>query len=86
MAVLQHGVKGDAVVLLGQVLAADYRHEAVVKLRAIDAVMILAPGKAAGVQVGDRLVGGTVPADELQRIAPHEAARRVGWAWLGGGM
>jgi hypothetical protein len=48
VAVLQLGVKGDAVVLLGQVLAADYRREAVVELRAIDAVMILAPGKATG--------------------------------------
>ena len=46
--------------------------------RAIDAVMVLAPGQAAGRQAGDRLVGRAGAADELQRIAPHEAARRVG--------
>ena len=61
MAVLQHRVKGDAVVLLGQVLAGDADQQAMVQQRAIDAVMVLAPGQAAGAQIGDRFVAGPVP-------------------------
>src|SRR5580704_10236984 len=70
VAVLEHRVERHTVVLFRQVLASDTHQRAVVEERAVDAVMIPAPGKPSSAVIGDGLVGGAGAASELQGVAP----------------
>ena len=78
VAVLQHRIQRDPVVLLRQVLAGDADLQAVVEQLAIDAVMVPAPGQPPRRDAGDRLVHRAGAAGELQRVAAHEIAGWVG--------
>ena len=77
MAVLQHGIERDAVMLLRQVLA-DRRHRKTVAVElAEDAVMIRAPRQDALLLAGNRFEHRSGAAAELDAVAANEAARDI---------
>src|ERR1700753_2710462 len=77
MAVLQHGIERDAVVLLRQILADRGEMHTVAVQLAEDAVMIPTPGQDPLLRARDRLEHGTCAAAELHAKAAHETAREV---------
>src|SRR5439155_2742300 len=82
VAVLQHRVERDAVVLLRQILADRRQAEAMTIEAAKGGVMALAPGQEALRFAGDSLGDRPDAAAELERVAAHETARRVGFVEL----
>ncbi len=74
MAVLQHGIERDAVVLLGQVLADRRDREAMAVELAKHAVMVRAPWQNALGLARDRFKHRPGAAAELDAIAADEAA------------
>src|SRR5215216_3435464 len=78
VAVLQHGIEGDAVVLLGQILADRRDPEAMTVEPAEDAVMIRAPRQNAFLLARHRFEHRPRTAAELDAVAAHKAARQIG--------
>src|SRR3954454_5148946 len=77
VAVLQHGIERDAVVLLGQVLADRGHPETMAVEFAEHAVMVRTPRQNTLLLARDRLEHRPCTAAELDAVTAHEAARKV---------